>query len=74
MEIFLFKCLGCGHIAPEYEWGKGKSAEGMGRGGIVAFPRPLCPACGSARVDLNHDVREARPEEEERAELWRKPT
>lgn len=74
MDLFVFKCLGCGHVAPEYAWSKRKGAEGMGRGSIIAFPKPVCPACGSARVDLNHDLRDALPEEEERALLWRKPT
>lgn len=73
MDLFVFKCLGCGHVAPEYEWGKARGAEGMGRGSIVAFPKPLCPACGSARVDLNHDLRDAQPEEEERVAHWRRP-
>jgi hypothetical protein len=74
MDLFVFKCLGCGHVAPEYAWNKARGAEGMGRGGIVAFPKPLCPACGSARVDLNHDMREAQPGEEERATAWRSAT
>jgi hypothetical protein len=74
VDLFIFRCLGCGHVAPEYAWGKAKGAQGMGRGGIVAFPKPLCPACGTAKVDLNHDLREARPDEEGPATLWRKPT
>jgi hypothetical protein len=74
VDLFVFKCLGCGHVAPEYEWGKTKGAQGMGRGSIIAFPKPICPACGSPKVDLNHDMRDALPEEEERATLWRKPT
>jgi hypothetical protein len=74
VDLFIFRCLGCGKVAPEYEWGKGKGAEGMGRGSIIAFPKPLCPGCGSAKVDLNHDLRDARPDEEDRATLWRKPT
>lgn len=69
----MFKCLGCAHVAPEYEWGKARGAEGMGRGSIIAFPKPLCPSCGSARVDLNHDLREAHPDEEDRIALWRRP-
>lgn len=74
MDVFIFRCLACGAIAPEYEWRKAKGAQGMGRGSIIAFPKPLCAACGSDRVDLNHDLRDARPDEEERVALWRKPT
>lgn len=73
MDLFIFKCLGCGQVAPEYQWNKGKGAEGMGRGSIIAFPKPLCPSCGSAKVDLNHDMRDAEGNEEELATLWRKP-
>ena len=69
----MFKCLGCGHVAPEYQWAKAKGAQGMGRGGILAFPKPVCPACGSAKVDLNHDLRDAAPEEVGLVQAWRTP-
>lgn len=74
MDLFVFKCRGCGMTAPEYEWKKARGAQGMGRGGMIAFPKPVCPSCGTANVDLNHDMRDALPAEEERATLWRKPT
>jgi hypothetical protein len=71
VDCFIFRCLQCGHEGPEYAWGKVKGAEGMGRGGIVAFPKPICPACSSTRVDLNRDLRDAAPDEEERIAQWR---
>jgi len=71
MDLFVFRCQDCGHVAPEYDWQKAKGAQGMGRGGIVAFPKPLCPSCTSGRVDLNHDMRDATLEEEERIARWR---
>jgi len=74
VDLFIFRCTACGHVAPEYEWSKKKGAQGMGRGSIVAFPKPVCPSCGSDQADLNHDLRDARPDEEERVTLWRKPT
>lgn len=74
MDLFIFRCTACQLVAPEYEWHKRKGAQGMGRGSIIAFPKPVCPRCGSDKVDLNHDLRDARPDEEAKAELWRKPT
>ena len=74
MDLFVFKCLGCGFVGEEYAWSKGKGAEGMGRGSIIAFPKPVCPRCASTKVDLNHDMRDARPDEEERVTGWRRPT
>ncbi|HVL88496.1 MAG TPA: hypothetical protein VM681_10915 [Candidatus Thermoplasmatota archaeon] len=74
MDLFIFRCKACGKEAPEYEWGKAQGAQGMGRGGIVAFPKPVCPQCRSTNVDLNFDLRDARADEEERATGWRKAT
>ncbi|MCA1812660.1 MAG: hypothetical protein LC624_01765 [Halobacteriales archaeon] len=74
MDLFIFRCTACQHVAPEYAWTKRKGAQGMGRGSIVAFPKPVCPSCGSEKVDLNHDLRDALPDEEERVTMWRKPT
>ena len=73
MDLFVFRCQACGHVAPEYDWNKQKGAQGMGRGGILAFPRPVCPGCGSTKVDLNHDLRDAASDEEARALAWRTP-
>lgn len=58
MPVYVFRCRQCGRVAPQNEWTKVEGTPGMGRGGMIAFPNPKCPQCGSKNVDMNYDYKE----------------
>lgn len=58
LEVFIFKCRGCGREAPDKFWQPRGGKSGSSPGAILKYPSPQCPKCQSINVDVNHDYKE----------------
>lgn len=58
VEVFLFKCRGCGRVAPHQLWRPRSQKSGSAPEVMLQFPSPECPQCGSISIDVNHGYAE----------------
>lgn len=58
VEVFLFRCRGCGRVAPHQFWRPRSQKSGSAPEAILQFPSPECPQCSSINVDVNHGYAE----------------
>jgi hypothetical protein len=58
VEVFLFKCNGCGRVAPHQFWRPRTGKKGSAPEAMLQFPSPECPQCSGTRIDVNHGYAE----------------
>jgi hypothetical protein len=58
VEVFLFKCQGCGRVAPHQFWRPRSSKKGSAPEVMMQYPSPECPQCSSIAIDVNHGYAE----------------
>ena len=54
VEAFIFKCRGCGRVAPHQFWRPRAQKSGSAPEAMLQFPSPECPQCNSINIDVNH--------------------
>jgi hypothetical protein len=56
--ICIFRCRTCGRVADEGAWPKKRQGSESAPSVLLAYPLPVCPACRSEDIDLDHGWKE----------------
>jgi hypothetical protein len=58
VEVFLFRCNGCGRVAPHQFWRPRTGKKGSAPEVMMQYPSPECPQCNGISIDVNHGYAE----------------